>query len=638
MDSDKSLFPKEGLWPWWIIGLTLLIYSGSLSNGFIWDDESYIALNPFLTSLKGLKEFWTFSNPFSAFPLTASGFWLQHKLWGIHPWGYHTASLTLHILNSLLLFTFLRRLVPSALAGITSLLFAIHPIQVESVAWIAEQKNLLSFFFFILTCHAFLDFDSKHQKKDYAKALVFFIAALFSKCITVCFAVVPLLYGWWRRGSISKRDALHALPFFLIGALGILMPLYNETVGSSSHVENFSFAERILLAGKNFFFYIKQLLFPWQFLPLYPKWDLQVTSLRNWLIPAAVIAFYTVLYGQRRLGRGAFALLCFYGISIFPALGFFRLSLFYFTQASDHFVYLSAPAILLLACASIRALFSRIKEVRLLRKFPAPSSFFKKSLAVIGISYLCIASFRLTFNYKNFETFWNQYFQDCPRSFYAYRVFGHTCLDRPDLCPTEIAIAFLEKALELAPGDIPIRSLAAAAYERKGLYEKAKQTYLKIIPKEKVSVQAHHYREIGRICMKQKIPKEAIFYLEKFESLRSHPDYIKQRQWYLSMEGQRDVSQEDSEDSLLGTAYFMTGDYSKAAAAFRRATAADPTQDWNYQGLGASLMNQGDIAGALKAFQEAYRLNPENEGAKNNLQNAQRALAGRTDAIVPQSQ
>ncbi|MFH0985162.1 MAG: tetratricopeptide repeat protein [Candidatus Omnitrophota bacterium] len=591
MDLKIKLFLKESMWPCLIIGLTALIYAGSLSHGFVWDDHDYLVYNPSLGSLKGLAGFWTLSDPFSAFPLTVSALWMQHALWGLNPWGYHVVNLTVHILNALLLFGLVRRLAPT-LAGVTALLFAIHPIQVETVAWIAEQKNLWCFFFMALAIHSFLDFHEKGKKWDFAKMALFFAAALLSKSIAICFSTIPVLFAWWQRGSVLKRDLLMTGFLLLIGALSVFVPMYNESLGSGSDLSGVFLSEKLILAGKNFFFYIKQIVWPWRFLTLYPKWDVDVLSWGNWVFPSGVLALYFVLYQYRqRLGRGAFALLSFYGISIFPALGFLTVSLFSITYASDHFSYLSVPPVLLLCCGAGRAVFARL---------PAPSfrewGTLKRSLAVAVVLFLSMVSFRLTLNYKNDVTLFGQLQRECPDSFFANSRFGIVCIDNPDLCSTDKAIKALERAVRIGPDESLTLSKLGAAYELKGLPEQAKEAYLRASIGQDPFSQSHFFREIGRVGVHQRKFSEGIPFLELALSLKSHPDYLIHRQRYTRFQRTSDPSSEKSADySFLGQAYFLSGDFENA----------------------------------LKNFQEAFRLDPQSPSAKKGLEHTRTKLAER---------
>jgi len=627
---DSKLSSKELFWPLLIIGVGILIYLYSLTNGFIWDDDGYVWKNPSLTSLPGLAKMWVApgENIFYDYPLTLSAFWLEHKLWGFNPWGYHTFNLTLHILNALLLFGLIRKFAP-AVAGITALLFTIHPIQVETVAWISEQKNLFCFFFFLEAFHVFLDFDKHGKKRDYFKMLLFFILALLSKSIAACFAVIPLLYVWYKHGSISRCSFLIASPLFLLGGLSVLAPIYTQSIASRT-LDVPSFPGNMILAGKLFFFYIKQVLLPWQFLTFYPKWDVSMFRAVNWVYPLGVVALYAALYWNRwRLGRGAFTLLCFYGISIFPVLGFLKLTLMQNSYAADHFSYLAVPALLLLSCSAIHLLFSKIKTALTESSYEL-SSFFIKTVAVAGILYLSLLSFRLTLNYKNSMTLFNYLLTQCPNSSIAHYFVGNICLLTPNLCKPDAAVTLFKKTVQLRPDDAQAYAALGTAYREREMYEEALAAYQQAILLSKDPFfQFDCYQSMGDICILQKKPLEkAVSYYEQAVHLRkTHPGSQKQL-FVFSLKGTK-TPHPTGEGTLhqnLGIIYLQTGKNQEAAEAFQNAIRLDPAKIESYHGLGTAYMNSGEIQKALPAFQEAFRLDPEDEDIKKDLKVAQIVL------------
>jgi tetratricopeptide (TPR) repeat protein len=608
------------LWPLLIIGLAILIYGHSLNNGFIWDDDEYVYGNPFVTSWTGLKDIWYASKTVQYYPLTFTSFWAEHKLYGgFFPASHHTLNLILHILNALLLFALLRKITPR-FAGITALLFTIHPIQVETVAWITERKNLLGLFFFLLAFHAFLDSERTNKKMAYAKTFFFFIAALLSKTMSVCFAAIPLLYAWWKNGSISKRDWLRSIPFFLIaGIFGFITIYFERTYVGTEGAFSITPWERIVFAGKIFFFYLKQILFPWKFMFFYPKWDIHQTGLRDWLFPLGAAGLFLMFFLKRRSwGRGGFGLLSFYTISIFPALGFFHLYPMRFSYIADHFSYFSIPAVLLLYC-SIISFFYEKSIIFLSRSHWQPSGFLKKGLLVILIIFLSVSSFRLTSNYKNPMTLWSRLLLQNPKSAAAYNNLA-ILLPNPDN-----VIRVLKIAERIEPRMSVIHLNLAKAYEKKGAYEEAVRAYQLASEGANPCDQVDYYHSIGSLYLRQNDLPNAIFWLEKATALSDHPEYQKQRNIYLQMK-KFDPSGEVLLYNDLGNAYFLQDEKQKAIEIFEKAISLDSQSIESYFGLGASLMNSGEFGEAVKIFQKACTLDPKNELLKKNLAVAKKAL------------
>ena len=209
--------------------LTFFVYFPSLTNGFIWDDDDYVINNFSIQKTDGLKEIWfSFKTP-QYYPVVFSSFWLEYKLWGLNPTGYHLINLIFHIFNALLIYAVLFKLHRS-LALIAALIFALHPVQVETVAWITERKNIFGAFFYLLTTFFYVRFYDSHRKKDYALSLLSFVFALLSKSITSTFVVVPILIRWWQGQKFSKRDMFQLSPFVLFGFFAGLNTAYLEIV------------------------------------------------------------------------------------------------------------------------------------------------------------------------------------------------------------------------------------------------------------------------------------------------------------------------------------------------------------------------------------------------------------------------
>ena len=622
---DTKLSSKELFWLLLIISLGMFIYGYSLTNGFIWDDPQHVFNNPRVASWTGLKDIWLTPSRSQYYPLTFSFFWLEHKLWGFHPFGYHVVNLTLHILNALLLFGLLRK-TTLRLAGITALLFTIHPIQVETVAWISEQKNLFSLFFFLLAFQAFLNFDEKGRKRDYFKMLLFFIAAILSKSVAVCFATVPLLYVWYKRGSISRHDLFRVFPLFLMGLISAAITIHFESVytGSEGALSSLNLLEKTLLSGRIFFFYIKQVLFPYQFLFFYPKWNTILSSPLNWIYPVGVFVLYTVFFKNRRqLGRGLFVLLCFYGISIFPALGFFDVFPMQISYVADHFSYLSMPALLLLACLLGRLFLKKIRTFLSKRSW-SPSPFLKKSVVLAFIVYLSLSSLSLTLNYKDEPTLWIRLISQNPT---ASMPFNNLAVF---LAPSDISIALFEKAVEIDPRFALAHRNLGKEFRRKGLFEKAVNSYLQAMAvSQEVGMQISCCYFIGEIYFSQNKLKEAAFYLEKTIPLLKGLEYKKQKRLLVEMKI-FDLPSEVSPVNILGATYLRSKRAPEAVGVFQYAISLDPENVESHQGLGAAYMNLGETRKALLAFQEAVRLAPKNETTRKNLEIVQTIFKKKT--------
>ena len=272
-----------------IVLLMFMVYASAIGGGFIWDDDSYVTQNPLLTSPHGLLEIWTTAKSPQYYPLVFTTFWAEYRLWGLHPAGYHTVNVILHAINSVLLFFLLRRLeVPGA--WMIGAVFAVHPVHVESVAWITERKNVLSALFYLLSIGCYLEYESKHRRGWYAGAFGLFILALTSKTVVATLPIALLLIRYWKGWRIGRRELLELLPFLLAGAfMGMLTKWYEvHRVGAEGPEWDLSMAERLLIAGRALVFYAAKLTWPANLSFNYPRWRLNIGDPVQWSYPLAV--------------------------------------------------------------------------------------------------------------------------------------------------------------------------------------------------------------------------------------------------------------------------------------------------------------------------------------------------------------
>ena len=257
-------------------------YFPALRGGLLWDDDAHLT-RPELRSLSGLGRIWfELGATQQYYPILHTAFWVEHRLWGDATLGYHLINVLLHATAAGLFFLLLRRLaVPGAwLAG---LIFALHPVGVESVAWISEQKNTLSTVCYLLAAWAILDFDSTRRRRSYLLGLVLFALALLSKSVTATLPAALLVVYWWRRGRLSwRKDILPLLPFFALALAAGLFTAWVErhVLGAEGADYALGFPARCLLAGRVVWFYLGKLLWPANLIFIYPRWEVSCRCTR----------------------------------------------------------------------------------------------------------------------------------------------------------------------------------------------------------------------------------------------------------------------------------------------------------------------------------------------------------------------
>ncbi|HKQ46749.1 MAG TPA: tetratricopeptide repeat protein [Phycisphaerae bacterium] len=333
--------------------------------GYVWDDDDYLTANENLRSLHGLKRIWT--EPASSaqyYPLVFTSFWLEYRFWGLNATGYHVVNVVLHGFAAWLLWRILLRLkVP--LAGWAAAIFALHPVHVESVAWITERKNVLSGVFYLAALGCYLRFaltdagGGTGRARWYALAIVLFCGALLSKSVTATLPVVLILLIWWKRGRIGRRDLAATLPLFALGAAAGLVTIWMERhhVGTKYIDWDLSLADRFLVAGRAVWFYLGKLAWPAELMFMYPRWLIPGAPNWHFIAPAGVVALGGAAWVLRhRIGKGPLLALAFFVVTLLPALGFIDVYPMRFSFVADHFQYLASIGPIVLAASAASGL------------------------------------------------------------------------------------------------------------------------------------------------------------------------------------------------------------------------------------------------------------------------------------------
>lgn len=419
--------------------LTILAYQPALAGGFVWDDDAHVTA-PALRSREGLVRIW--SEPGATqqyYPLLHSAFWVQARLWGDHPFGYHAVTLFFHLAAAGLFHLVLRRLsVPGAL--LATGLFALHPVHVESVAWISELKNTLSTTLFLAALLAYLRFDTTRRARWYGLAGALFVLALTAKTVTATLPAVLLVLFWWQRGRLEwRRDVIPLLPWFVAGAAAGLFTAWVERrlIGAEGAAFDLSLFERTQLAGKVVLFYLGKLAWPFDLTFIYPRWVLDAADPVRWLPCLAAAGLAVVGFMIRHRFRGPLAALLLFGGTLFPVLGFLNVYPFQYSFVADHFQYLPSLAVLAFVSALLHQALSRVPKSFRGAMFAVP---------VLGLAFL---SHRQSADYRDSETLYRATLARNPGAWMAHNNLGKDLL--PSREKLAEAIAHFEKAIALKP-------------------------------------------------------------------------------------------------------------------------------------------------------------------------------------------
>ena len=626
-----------------IVVLCLTTYASSVRNDFIWDDDSYVYANPYIQKTEGLSAIWLTHRLPQYYPITFTTFWIEHQLWGDHPLGYHISNLIFHILNAILIFWVVEKLC-ATLAFPVALLFAVHPIQVETVAWVTERKNLLALFFFLLAMLSYFRFDATRKTAYYFQTLGLFVCALLSKSIAVCFVFIPVLYGWWRNGKVTWREIRLSLPLVTIGALSAINTIYLELyrVGARGDAWDLTLFERIVLAGRVLLFYLYKVCVPLTFSFFYSRWAIDASKWWQWLFPLVPIVILILLfYFRHQIGRGPLALFLFYTISIFPALGFFNVYPMKYSFVADHFSYLSTPVLILLICLCISFLLVKLKL-----KFPSLTSKTAKIfmwLIFLGvITYMSGKSMTLTRNYKDVVTLWENLLSDNPKAWVAYTNLGYIYRSVGKI---ENAISLYRKAIEIIPDDPNAYYNLANTYYDIGETEQAIELYRKTIKIDSHYVNAYNnlgliYNNIGKTneaidLFRRAIqinPRQAKTYYNlglTYENIGSSEEAIELYEKAIEI------------DLHFSEAYYNLGNlYNKiampmeAVTLYKKAIELLPTDPHLYFNLGNTYNTVGQVENATNSYKKAIEIDPHFSEAYYNLGNLYNKIAMPRKAII----
>jgi Flp pilus assembly protein TadD len=469
-NSPASKQRRRGFDHWQLAAKTVVIvvavglaYLPALRAGFVWDDQPLITANPLLQSFSGLAEIWSGARTADYFPLTNTIFWIESHLFDGHAAGYHALNILLQSANALLVWAVLRRLeIPGAwLAG---LIFGIHPIHAESVAWISELKNLLSMFFFLVSLLCFFEIEGKRVLSGsvaYVASLFFFLLALLSKTQVVFLPVVLLLCAWWRgsssleknngaggsraahRGSShSHGEMIRTWPFFLIAVAFGLLTLWfqNRGIGEEEIVLG-SFGRRFANAGMAVWWYAGKVLAPIRLMTVYPSWRFDSPRAVEWLPLVALIGLMSILWRWRDRWTHSFLFaLAYFVVALVPVLGFVRMAYPRSgTLVADHFQYFADISLIALFSAGVaRLLESRRRWIKIVTG------------AVVTLLLGAMGSYTWgrTKIYRNEETLWQDNFSKNPDAWQGHNRIGQLFFDQGKFAE---AAQHFERVIELKP-------------------------------------------------------------------------------------------------------------------------------------------------------------------------------------------
>jgi len=586
---------------------TLLAYWPALHGALVWDDSHHVT-RPDLQALDGLWRIWfQLGATQQYYPLLHSAFWLEHRVWGDAVLGYHLTNVALHAASACLVVAIARRLSLRG-AWLAGLVFALHPVCVESVAWISEQKSTLSGLFCLGAALAYLHFDQSRRARAYSLATGLFALALLSKSVTATLPAALLVVLWWQRGRLTlRRDVLPLVPWFALGIPAGLFTAWVEKtyiIGTEGAAYDLTVAQRLLLAGRVVWFYAGKLIWPAGLTFSYPRWRIDPAIWWQYLYPAGVLAVGAVLWLLARRTRGPLAGFLIFVGTLFPVLGFVNVFPFRFSWVADHFQYLASLGIIVPAASAAAALAGRLR----------PDGLRGSAIAAVLVAILGVLTWRQCGIYRDEETLYRATLERNPDSWLAHDNLGNILMRTPGRGPE--AVAEFEAALKLDPGNPMAHYNLATALANSGAPERLPeaaaefQAALRIRP----DFPGAHIN-LGDVLAR--IPGRAPDAIAEFQAaLRAGPDLAEVH-------------------ANLGNAWIEIGRFPEAANELAAAVRMKPDRAEFHSDLGDALFEMpGRLPDAIAQFQAAARIMPDWAEAHFKLGRALAQISGRAaDAI-----
>jgi tetratricopeptide (TPR) repeat protein len=569
-----------------LLALVALAYHPAWHGGMLWDDDGHIT-PPQLRSATGLFRIWfEFGASQQYYPVLHSVFWVLHRIWGDGTLGYHLVSICLHGVAAWLVASILRRLRVAG-AMLAAVVFALHPVHVESVAWLSEMKNTLSGVFYLAAALAYLQFDATRRKRYYALAAAAFGLALLSKTVTATLPLGLVIVLWWRRGALRLReDVAPLLPLAVVGAAAGLLTAWVERtfIGAQGTGFDLSLIERSLVACRATWFYATKLVWPAHLMFMYPKWRIDPNAPTQYLFPLAVIGVVLASWRARRWSRAPLAAVLFFVVTLAPALGFINVFPFRYSYVADHFQYLASIGIISLLCAGIANAAKRWPVIPRLDALVVPLA-----LAVP----LGLATWTQAHDYVDSDTLYRATIESNPACWLAH---NNLAFDLRQRGRTADALAEFEEAVRIDPTAVEAQQNLGAFLIDLGRPEDA-------IPHFEAALRVQRdypaaYLAMGKAQASLGRMEGAIESFERVLSL--DPAYPEAR-------------------VHLGAALEALGQSEGALEQYARSVASEPGSVFAHYRYGDLLRRMGRLPEAVREYQEVLKRDPSFAGVRNAL-------------------
>jgi tetratricopeptide (TPR) repeat protein len=597
-----------------LAGVTLVAYLPVLRAGFVWDDDTFLTQNPLIKAADGLRRFWATTDATDYWPMTSTTLWVEWRLWGMQATGYHATNLLLHVAECLLLWRILVLLrVPGAF--LAALVFAVHPVNVESVAWIAERKNLVAMLFFLGSVLFFVKKETASPAQTpglgeggrawYWLSLASFVLAMLSKGSVAMLPLVLMGLVAWRR-KIGARDLLQLLPFFIVAAVLAAVDVWFQEHGGTEVIQNAGVLQRLLGAGGVVWFYLYKAVWPVKLIFVYPQWHVSAADWRWWAPLLSAIAV-TVLLSRKALAKRdegglrspLLAAWLFFCVMLVPVMGLTSVYFMKYSLVADHYQHLALIGVVALAgSAWARWNFKGAAAV-----------------AAVAVGALACLTWRQCLNYRDAETLYRATIASDPSSWMAHNNLGRILSGRPG--KQDEAIAHFEAALRARPDLVEVHNnLGAVWLKMPGRLNDAIGQLEEALRLNPEYAGAHNNMGFALAKSPGRLNDAIAQYRE---ALRLKPGYA------------------EAHSNLANALAMVPGRTNEAIAEYEEALRLNPGLAEAHNNLGYALAAiPGRLNEAIAQYEEALRLNPDYAEAHNNLGFALATTPGRLNDAAAQ--
>jgi protein O-mannosyl-transferase len=467
------------LWAAVLVAAVFSVYRPAWNGGFVWDDDTHLVNNPVL-SPGGLAQTWMPGAYINYWPLTFSVYRLEYELWGLNPLGFHLVNIALHAAAALMVWRILLLLrVPGAM--LAAAIFALHPVNVESVAWISQLKNVLCLSLGLAAMLFYLLHEKNGGWWRMSLAVALFFLSTLSKGMMLTLPVVLLACAWWQRSRIDRRDLLRVLPFFVIAAVMTGVEVFMQRTGSGDVViRSDNIFGRTAVAGCAVWFYLWKVVWPVDLVFVYPRWEIDAANVFSY-VPGLLLAAVLVLaWRQRRSwGRPVVTLIVCYVALLLPALGFVAIIFMQYSLVADHWQY----AAMIVPCAALAGV-----AAALARGFRLPRiAGYALSLGLLSL--LGVLTYQQSGTYRDIETLYRTTIDRNRRCWLAYGNLAEILLNQGRL---DDAIEYYQAALDANPDYVAAHFSLGNALRIRHDLDEAIECYQAAIAIDRKFIPAYH--------------------------------------------------------------------------------------------------------------------------------------------------